>query len=168
MDADQNYPPPASVYAPPDPPKLLDRVRDRIRRKGYSLRTEQSYAHWIRRFILFNGKRHPQEMGAQEVEAFLTSLAVEHNVAAATQNLALSAILFRISEWGITPNRAAVLGGNGLILINLLLVTAQLFKVLTKTATINDVRNTIASYLPVYCLWTIIVTFIFPMLFGYR
>ncbi len=82
--------------------------------------------------------------------------------------IALSAILFRISEWGITPNRAAVLGGNGLILINLLLVTAQLFKVLTKTATINDVRNTIASYLPVYCLWTIIVTFIFPMLFGYR
>lgn len=82
--------------------------------------------------------------------------------------IALSAILFRISEWGITPNRAAVLGGNGLILINLLLVTAQLFKVLTRTATINDVRSAIASYLPVYCLWTIIVVFVFPILFGYK
>lgn len=82
--------------------------------------------------------------------------------------IALSAILFRISEWGITPNRAAVLGGNVLILINLLLVTAQLFKVLLKKATITGVGKTIALYLPIYCLWTIIVTFIFPLIFGFK
>jgi integron integrase len=79
-------------------PKLLDQVRDRIRRKGYSIRTEKSYAHWIRRYILFHDKRHPKDMGAAEVEAFLTSLAVEANVAATTQNLALSAILFLYRE----------------------------------------------------------------------
>jgi hypothetical protein len=82
--------------------------------------------------------------------------------------IALSAILFRISEWGITPNRAAVLGGNALILINLLLVTAQLFRVLSKKANINTVGKVIAFYLPIYILWTIIVTFIFPILFGFK
>lgn len=82
--------------------------------------------------------------------------------------IALSAILFRISEWGITPNRAAVLGGNVLILINLLLVTAQLFKVISKKADITGVGKTISFYLPIYCLWTIIVTFIFPLLFGFK
>lgn len=81
--------------------------------------------------------------------------------------IALSAILFRISEWGITPNRAAVLGGNVLILINLVLVTAQLFRVLSKKTDIPAVGNTIASYLPVYFVWTIVVTFIFPLLFGF-
>src|SRR3990167_3090967 len=82
----KSYPSNTAASAPADPPKLLDRVRDRIRRKGYSLRTEKSYAHWIKRFILFHGKRHPQDLGAPEVEAFLTSLAVERDVAAATQN----------------------------------------------------------------------------------
>lgn len=67
-------------------PRLLDRVRDRIRRKGYSLRTEKSYVQWIKRYIFFNGKRHPTEVGKADVEAFLTNLAVEGNVAAATQN----------------------------------------------------------------------------------
>lgn len=62
------------------------------------MRTEKSYAHWINRFILFNDKRHPRDMGAPEVEAFLTSLAVDRDVAAATQNLALSAILFLYRE----------------------------------------------------------------------
>src|SRR5262245_58645689 len=76
------------------PPKLLDRVRHKIRLRHYSLRTEQAYLDWIRRFILFHGKRHPETLGAADVEAFLTHLAVEHNVAAATQNLAKSAILF--------------------------------------------------------------------------
>lgn len=66
-------------------PRLMDVVRDRIRTKHYSRRTEESYTHWIKRFILFNQKRHPSEMGAPEVEAFLTSLAVERNVAASTQ-----------------------------------------------------------------------------------
>ena len=74
--------------------KLLDRVRDAIRTKHYSIRTEEAYANWIKRFILFHDKRHPKEMGADEVEAFLTYLAVERNVAASTQNQALSALLF--------------------------------------------------------------------------
>jgi hypothetical protein len=82
--------------------------------------------------------------------------------------IALSAIIFRIAEWGITPNRAAVLGGNVLILINLLLVTVQLFRVVIKEAPITGVGKTISRYLPVYFIWTIIVTFIFPFLFGFK
>ena len=82
--------------------------------------------------------------------------------------IALSAILFRISEWGITPNRAAILGANVLILINLLLVTAQLFRVLTKKTNIEAVGRVISFYLPIYFLWTIIVTFFFPLIFGFR
>ncbi len=68
------------------PPKLLDQVRDRIRVKHYSIRTEYLYVQWIKRFILFHGKRHPQEIGAAEVEAFLTHLAVAGMVSASTQN----------------------------------------------------------------------------------
>jgi len=75
-------------------PKLLDRVREKIRAKHYSLRTEHAYLAWIRRFILFNDKKHPAEMSAPEVERFLTHLAIEGRVAAATQNQALAAILF--------------------------------------------------------------------------
>jgi hypothetical protein len=82
--------------------------------------------------------------------------------------IALSAIVFRISEWGITPNRAAVLGGNILILLNLVLVTTRLFRVLLKRATLNGVERAIAAYLPVYCIWTVIVTFIFPLVFGFK
>src|SRR5262249_22850709 len=77
-----------------EPPKLLDRVRHKIRLRHYSLRTEQAYLDWIKRFILFHGKRHPETLGAPDVEAFLTHLAVERKVAAATQNLAKSSILF--------------------------------------------------------------------------
>jgi len=80
------------------PPKLLDQVRDRIRIKHYSLRTETQYVQWIKRFILFHGKRHPQAMGAAEVEAFLTHLAVAGKVSASTQNQALSALLFLYKE----------------------------------------------------------------------
>ncbi|MBX3630701.1 MAG: integron integrase [Nitrosomonas sp.] len=80
------------------PPKLLDRVRDRIRIRHYSLRTETQYVQWIKRFILFHSKRHPQEMGAVEVEAFLTHLAVTGKVSASTQNQALSALLFLYKE----------------------------------------------------------------------
>lgn len=79
-------------------PKLLDRVRETLRRKHYSYRTEQAYVHWIKRFILFHNKRHPQEMGAPEIEAFLTHLAVHEHVAASTQNQALQAILFLYRE----------------------------------------------------------------------
>jgi hypothetical protein len=82
--------------------------------------------------------------------------------------IALSAIVFRISEWGITPNRAAVLGGNVLILINLLLVTIQLLRIVLKKGDITGVGKAIAFYLPVYFLWVTVVTFIFPLLFGFR
>jgi len=80
--------------APRGEPKLLDQVRDLIRLKHYSIRTEQAYLGWIRRFILFHHKRHPKEMGKAEIEAFLTHLAVQENVAASTQNQAMNAILF--------------------------------------------------------------------------
>jgi integron integrase len=83
---------------PPAEPKLLDQVRDRLRLKHYSIRTEEAYLGWIKRFILFHGKRHPSAMGKREVEAFLTALAVERDVAAATQGQALSAILFLYQE----------------------------------------------------------------------
>jgi integron integrase len=76
------------------PPKLLDRVRAEIRARHYSRRTEDAYVQWIRRFILFHGKRHPTTLGADDVTAFVTALAVRESVAASTQNQALSAVLF--------------------------------------------------------------------------
>lgn len=76
------------------PRKLLDQVRDAIRLKHYSYRTEQSYVGWIRRYILFHSRQHPKDMGGAEVEAFLTHLAVERHVSASTQNQAFSALLF--------------------------------------------------------------------------
>ena len=75
-------------------PKLLDQVRDAIRMRHYSIRTEEAYVGWIRRFIFFHGKRHPIEMGEQEVSAFLSHLARSEGVVASTQNQALSALLF--------------------------------------------------------------------------
>ncbi|MEO8279911.1 MAG: integron integrase [Ideonella sp.] len=82
----------------PEPPRLLTRMREQIRLKHYSLRTEQSYVAWAKRFILFHGKRHPADMGAPEVESFLTWLAVERHVAASTQNQAKAALLFLYQE----------------------------------------------------------------------
>jgi integron integrase len=79
-------------------PKLLDVVRARIRAKHYSYRTEDQYVDWIRRFILFSGKRHPADMSAPEVARYLTHLAVERRVSASTQNQALAAILFLYRE----------------------------------------------------------------------
>ena len=87
-----------SIPIAQDNPKLLDQVRDVIRRKHYSIRTEQTYCDWIRRFILFHQKRHPAEMAEPEITAFLTSLARDGNVAASTQNQALSALLFLYKE----------------------------------------------------------------------
>ena len=75
-------------------PRLLDRVREAVRARHYSRRTEEAYVAWIRRYIFFHGKRHPAEMGAPEVTRFLSALAVEGRVAASTQNQALSALLF--------------------------------------------------------------------------
>ena len=81
-----------SVRAPA--PRLLDRVRGVLRARHYSPRTEESYVAWIRRFILFHGKRHPDEMGEPEITGFLSSLATERHVSASTQNQALAALLF--------------------------------------------------------------------------
>jgi hypothetical protein len=82
--------------------------------------------------------------------------------------IALSAILFRISAWGITPNRLAILGGNILMLINLLIITFRLFKNISKKTGISGVENSISMFLPVYMAWTIIVTFIFPFMFHFK
>lgn len=79
---------------PPPPPKLLDQLRDACRVRHYSIRTEEAYADWVRRYILFHGKRHPRDMGAAEVAAFLTHLAVDRRVGASTQNQALAGLLF--------------------------------------------------------------------------
>lgn len=93
---------PATRASPGDasakPPRLLDQVRARMRRLGMAIRSEEAYLGWIRRFILANGKRHPRELGEREVEAFLTDLAVRGQVAASTQNQALSALLFLYRE----------------------------------------------------------------------
>lgn len=88
---------PAAIQRSP-PPRLLDQLRDRLRSLHYAMRTEQAYVDWARRFILHHGKRHPLEMGAPEVERFLTSLAVDRHVSAGTQNQARSALLFLYRE----------------------------------------------------------------------
>ena len=89
-------------------------------------------------------------------------------VTAIVNGIALSAILFRISAWGITPNRIAILGVNILMLINLFMVAFQLFKTVSRKSDIRAVENSIAIFIPIYILWTIIVTFIFPLLFSFK
>ena len=81
------------------PKKLLDQVRDKIRLKHYSIRTEEAYVNRIRRYLLFHNKHHPKEMGMPEVEAFLTHIAVNENVATFTQSQAFSAMLFLYHEF---------------------------------------------------------------------
>jgi len=83
-----------AVAGEPAPPRLLDRVRTAIRARHYSLRTEEAYVGWIKRFILANGKRHPEEMGEIEINRYLSNLAIHDRVSASTQNQALSALLF--------------------------------------------------------------------------
>jgi Phage integrase, N-terminal SAM-like domain len=83
---------------------LLDQVREKLRYRHYSLRTERAYVDWIRRFILFHQKRHPVEMRAEEIEAFLTHLAIERKVSASTQNFGAThdnfqAFCARLSNW---------------------------------------------------------------------
>jgi len=78
--------------------RLLDQVRDAIRLKHYSIRTEQAYVNWIKRYIFFHNLEHPRDMGIPEIEAFLTHLAVDKNVAASTQNQAFAALLFLYRE----------------------------------------------------------------------
>ena len=82
----------------PESPRLIDRVHEIIRRKHYSIRMERAYVDWIKRFILYHDKRHPAEFGGTAVEAFLTWLAVERDVAASTQNQAQCALLFLYQE----------------------------------------------------------------------
>lgn len=90
MEADSGAP----ASPPTDPPRLLTRVRQAIRLRHYSYRTEQAYVDWVKRFVIFHGKRHPAEMGAAEVEAFLSHLATDRGVASSTQGQARSALLF--------------------------------------------------------------------------
>ena len=100
MSDPQRHPKKAGKHASPPigRPRLLDQVRERMRSLHYSLRTEQAYADWIKRFVLFHDKRHPLQMGAPEVERFLSYLATQRNVSASTQNQAKSAILFLYRE----------------------------------------------------------------------
>ncbi len=79
-------------------PKLLEEVRNALRKKHYSIRTEEAYINWIKRYIIFHGKKHPLEMGEREINQYLTHLAVEEKVAASTQNLALCSIIFLYKE----------------------------------------------------------------------
>ena len=101
----------SSLVVPPsggEKPKLLDRLRAAIRLRHYSLRTEEAYVAWARRFILFHGKRHPLEMGTAEINRFLTHLAVEGHVSASTQNQAFSALLFLYQKvLEVDPGRLA-------------------------------------------------------------
>ncbi len=88
---------PRRVQAPPPgdlKPKLLDQLREALRSRHYSRRTEETYCHWVKRFIFFHHVRHPAEMAEPEINAFLTDLAVKKKVSASTQNQALSALLF--------------------------------------------------------------------------
>lgn len=116
--------------------------------------------------IIFFSVAETSNGSKREWEIWILSLLSA--VTLVVNGIALSAIVFRISEWGITPNRAAVLGGNVLILIHLMLVTTQLFKVLIKKGELAEVGKAISFYLPVYLLWTIVVTFLFPVVFGFR
>ena len=115
--------------------------------------------------ILFSIAETSKNSGSKVGFIMLFGLAI---VTIIVNGIALSAILFRISEWGITPNRLAVLGGNLLILTNLLLVTYRLFRTLKDRNEIEKVENSITSYLPVYVVWTVVVTFFFPVIFGFK
>jgi hypothetical protein len=95
MSASTVFPDPT---ARPQQPKLLERMRDHLRTRHYSIRTETAYVDWVRRFILFHDKRHPADMGSPEVAAFLTHLAVDRQVSASTQNQAKSAIFYLDKE----------------------------------------------------------------------
>lgn len=115
--------------------------------------------------ILFSVTETSKSSGNNIGTSLLFGLSI---VTIIVNGIALSAILFRISEWGITPNRLAVLGSNILILSNLLIVSYRLFKTVKNGNGIGNVENSIAAFLPVYAVWTLFVTFILPVLFSFR
>jgi hypothetical protein len=115
--------------------------------------------------ILFSITETSKNSAGKTGNILLFLLSVVTNV---VNGIALSAILFRISEWGITPNRLAVLGSNLLILINLLVVTYRLFKSVKNMDELTRAEHSIAAFLPVYAIWALLVTFFFPVLFGFR
>ncbi|MFN9923827.1 MAG: phage integrase N-terminal SAM-like domain-containing protein, partial [Cyanobacteriota bacterium] len=91
-------PPPCPPPGAPRPPGLIQRYREELQARHYARRTVDTYEQWLRRFLRFHQRRHPREMGSEEVNAFLTHLAVEGQVSASTQNQALSALLFLYRE----------------------------------------------------------------------
>ncbi len=112
MSANPTNPPPSQ------PPKLLDRLRGKTRLLHYSKSTEDAYADWATKFILFHGKRHPQEMGTAEIAAYLTHLAVERKLSASTP---VNSSIRRVASWAVCGGRArnsssivAACGVNGL------------------------------------------------------
>lgn len=106
--------PDISPAAQPQPSPLLERVRDRIRVRHYSIRTEHAYVDWVRRFILFQGRRHPSDTAAEEVGAFLTDLAVKGNVAASIQNEALMEVVpLRVKNVDFRMREILVRDGKG-------------------------------------------------------
>jgi len=116
--------------------------------------------------IIFFSVAETSKSGNRNLESWvLLSLSF---VTIVVNGVAISAILYRITEWGITPNRMAVLGANLLVLLNLILVTYQLYRVAAKRTEISAVGRVIGMFLPVYAIWTIIVTFLFPFLFGFK
>lgn len=114
-------------------------------------------------FFAIAGTPDPEKSKAQIGILFALSI-----VTLLVNGIALSAIIFRISAFGFTPNRSAVLGSNILILINLILVSQKLFKSISNKTELSEVGKSITGYLPAYCLWTMIVTFIFPFIFGFK
>ena len=115
--------------------------------------------------ILFSIAETSKETKSRAGSAILLALST---ITIIVNGIAVSAILFRISEWGISPNRLAVLGANLLVLTNLILVTIQIYKVTTKKIDLLEVEDTIARFLPYYGIWTIVVTFVFPLIFKFR
>src|SRR5574343_28751 len=105
--------PPPSQLPPLQSVKLLDQVRERIRYLHYSRRTEEAYVHWCRAFIRFHGIRHPGEMGGPEVEAYLSWLSNEQEVAVSTHRQALSALQFRVKELDLDHGAVIVREGKG-------------------------------------------------------
>src|SRR5581483_5589558 len=124
----------ADTVPMPQPPRLLDRVRQACRVRHYSLRTEDCYAAWIKRFILFHGKRHPLEMGAAEINQFLTHLAVAGHVSASTQNQAFSALLVLYQQvLEVEPGRiAGIVRANRPKRLPVVLTRAEVDRVLTE------------------------------------